>query len=47
MSANRPLWRWWLNGAALWLHFHTSWRWPLRLFVWTVLPAWVGAGDGA
>jgi len=44
MSTPRPVWRWWLNGAALWLWWKTGWRWSLDLFGWTVLPEWHGVG---
>lgn len=41
---NRPLWRWWVFCAALWLHFKTDWRWPGSLLSWSVLPEWLGLG---
>jgi hypothetical protein len=38
----RPLWRWWLYCAALWLWFRLSWRPALDLSGWCVLPDWLG-----
>jgi hypothetical protein len=41
----RPLWRWWLFCAALWLGWRVSWRWQWvsDLYSWCVLPEWLGA----
>lgn len=42
----RPLWRWWLFCAALWLCWRTGWRWQwlADVYQWAVLPAWLGEG---
>ena len=42
-SPPRPLWRWWLFGAALSLWWRTGcrWRWLAGLFSWCVLPEWL------
>lgn len=41
----RPLWRWWLWCAALWLSWHTGWAWTDRLFCWCILPEWLHDGS--
>lgn len=38
-----PRWRWLLFCVALWLWWHTKWRWCGDLFSWCVLPEWLGA----
>ena len=42
MSANRPIWRWWLFCAALSIYFRHGWDWARRLMGWCVLPEWLG-----
>jgi len=43
-TSPRPLWRWWLFCASLWLSWLTEWEWTWSLMSWCVLPEWLGDG---
>lgn len=42
MASPRPLWRWWLFCVAYELDFRFGWQRANELWVWCILPAWVG-----
>lgn len=41
----RPLWRWWLFCAALWVSWEAEWDWAGKLMSWCVLPEWVASPE--
>ena len=41
LRSPRPLWRWWMFCAALWLWWRVQWKWLARVYAWCVLPEWV------